>query len=69
MRESLVIINFKEKENLYGKMPDLMKATGKIIWCMAMAFSNGVTVKYSEVIMLRIENKGKDNYVYLMEQW
>jgi len=31
MRESLVIINFKEKENLYGKMPDLMKDTGKII--------------------------------------
>jgi len=36
---------------------------------MAMAFSNGVTVKYSEVIMLKIENKGRDNYVYLMEQW
>lgn len=55
------IINFKEKENLFGKIRDATKELGKIISCMDSEFLHGQMVKYLKDIMKIRKNAAQES--------
>lgn len=66
-RGSLKTINQKDLENSPGQMEDFIKASGKIMLCMAKANFNGRMDRNSWDIMKTTKNKAKENCNLVME--
>lgn len=67
MKAILLIMRWKDKENIYGQQIKSMKEVGKTIQCMDMAILNGQMAGIILEIINMVKNKGMENFIGQME--